>query len=76
MFELDFRRVVRSILADNSEVLSQLYILHSVTIAGRTVYDVPCVVGDNNSQMLLGQSVLKKFRSWSVDNERHMLVLS
>ena len=56
-------------------MLNQLYILHSVTIAGRTVYDVPCVVGDDNTSMLLGQSVLQKFRSWSIDNERQVLLL-
>jgi predicted aspartyl protease len=72
----DFRRVITSVLADNREVPEQLYMLKSVTIAGRTVYDVPCVVGDDNSMMLLGQSVLKKFKSWSIDNERHVLVLS
>jgi predicted aspartyl protease len=72
----DFRGLVTSVLADNSKVINQLYILPSVTIAGRTVYDVPCVVGDDNTSMLLGQSVLQKFRSWSIDNERHVLVLN
>jgi predicted aspartyl protease len=71
----DFRRVITSVLADNREVPEELYMLKSVTIAGHTVYDVPCIVGDNSSMMLLGQSVLKKFKSWSIDNERHVLVL-
>jgi len=72
----DFRRVITSVLADNRKVLAQLYILKAVTIAGRTIYDVPCIVGDDNSMMLLGQSVLKKFKSRSIDNERQVLMLS
>jgi hypothetical protein len=44
-------------------------------LARRCVYDVPCVVGDDNTSMLLGQSVLQKFRSWSVDNKNGRFVV-
>ena len=64
-----------SILADGTKRHDTLYRLRSVTIGGLTVTDVECSVGDNGSALLLGQSFLSKFGSWSVDNGRAVLVL-
>jgi len=32
-------------------------------------------VGSSNSSLLLGQSFLGRFKSWSIDNAKHELVL-
>ena len=64
-----------SILADGTKRHDTLYRLRSVTIGGLTVTDVECSVGDEGSALLLGQSFLSKFGSWSVDNGRGVLVL-
>lgn len=64
-----------SILPDGTKRHDTLYRLRSVTIGGLTVTDVECSVGDEGSALLLGQSFLSKFGSWSVDNGRGVLVL-
>jgi predicted aspartyl protease len=46
-----------------------------VAVAGRTVHDVRCLVGEDNTSLLLGQAFLRRFKSWTVDNARHVLVL-
>jgi hypothetical protein len=46
-----------------------------VTIGDHTVDNVHCSVGNNNTTPLLGQEVLSKFKSWSIDNQRHVLVI-
>jgi clan AA aspartic protease (TIGR02281 family) len=63
-------------LANGVKIAETVYKLHSVTIGGRTVHDVRCSVGPVGTGTLLGQAVLTKFRSWSIDNERHVLVLN
>lgn len=65
-------------LADGSQHETSLYRLNSLTVGGRTVTNVECLVstGDAGQQMpVLGQSFLRKFRSWSIDNARNVLVL-
>ncbi len=64
-----------STLADGSKSRDTLYTLRSITVGGRTVTDVTCSVGDEGSSLLLGQSFLQKFASWSIDNVRGVLVL-
>jgi hypothetical protein len=41
----------------------------------REIRDVLCSVPSEEGGFLLGQSFLTRFRSWSIDNQRHMLVL-
>jgi clan AA aspartic protease (TIGR02281 family) len=65
-----------STLADGSRRGDILYRLRSVTIGGLKVPDVECSIGDERSSLLLGQSFLSKFRSWSIDNSRSVLVLT
>jgi clan AA aspartic protease (TIGR02281 family) len=65
-----------STLADGSRRRDMLYRLRSITIGGLRVPDVECSIGDERSSLLLGQSFLSKFRSWSIDNSRGVLVLT
>ena len=48
----------------------------SVTIGGHTVSNVLCTIGGSNDPLLLGQTVLRKFKSWSVDNQHHVLYVN
>jgi clan AA aspartic protease (TIGR02281 family) len=62
-------------LANGNKERSPKYMLHSITVGNRTVTNVECSIGDDDHSLLLGQSFLNKFRSWSVDNQRGVLVL-
>jgi clan AA aspartic protease (TIGR02281 family) len=62
-------------LADGSAVSSRTFIIRSLKVGDRTVTDVRASMADVNGSLLLGQSFLKRFRSWSQDNAAHELVL-
>jgi clan AA aspartic protease (TIGR02281 family) len=51
--------------------------LRSIQVGTKIVYNVVGSVSREtpNSGMLLGQSFLRKFRSWTVDNTTHKLVI-
>ena len=62
-------------LADGSPVESKTFIVRSLKVGDRTVTDVRASIADVNGPLLLGQSFLSKFKSWSQDNVSHELVL-
>lgn len=64
------------ILADGSRVPSKRILLRELTVGGETVSNVTASIGRARSPALLGQSFLSKFPSWTLDNERHVLVLA
>jgi hypothetical protein len=39
-------------------------------------YGVTASAGPSNSTALLGQSFLSRFKSWTLDNQRHVIVLT
>jgi len=49
--------------------------IRSLTIGGLEVHDVIGSVANSQAPMLLGQSFLRRFRSWSIDNATGELVL-
>jgi predicted aspartyl protease len=51
------------------------YRLHSVTVGGLTATEVTCALGDEENTFLLGRSFFQQFKSWSIDNNRRVLVL-
>jgi len=63
------------VLADGSQVPSPQFRIHSLTVGSWFVENVTGHVGPVKSPPLLGQSFLKRFSSWSIDNARGMLVL-
>jgi len=65
------------VTADGAKHASKIFRLHSVQVGDKIAYDVLADVDPDQkgNMMLLGQSFLRKFRSWSIDNERHELVL-
>jgi clan AA aspartic protease (TIGR02281 family) len=71
----DFIGTEKFQLADGSTVSSRIFILRSLKIGDRTVTDVRASIADVNGLLLLGQSFLNKFKSWSQDNVNHEIVL-
>lgn len=62
-------------LADGSHVKSERLLLKSIEVGGLTITNVPASVGGSGSSLLLGQSFFKRLPGWSIDNDRHVLVL-
>jgi predicted aspartyl protease len=63
------------VLADGSKVPSQQFRIRSLKVGDKTVENVVASIASVNGEILLGQSFLNRFKSWSVDNEQHTLVL-
>ena len=72
----DFIGTRTYVLADGSKVPSKRVLLRELTVGGQTVSNVTASIGRRGSPPLLGQSFLSKFPSWTLDNERHVLVLA
>jgi clan AA aspartic protease (TIGR02281 family) len=63
------------VLADGSTVPSQTFRIKSLKLGEKTIENVTGSIGSPKSELLLGQSFLRRFKSWSIDNQRQMLVL-
>jgi clan AA aspartic protease (TIGR02281 family) len=62
-------------LADGSTVPSQTFHIRSLAVGDRTLENVTGSVAPASASLLLGQSFLGRFRSWSIANQRMVLVL-
>ena len=62
-------------LADGSHVPSETFRIRSLQVGDREIRDVIGSVAKTEGSLLLGQSFLTRFKSWSIDNERGVLVL-
>ncbi len=71
----DFIGTRTYVLADGSKVPSRRVLLRELTVGDQTVSNVTASIGRQGSPPLLGQSFLSKFASWTLDNERNVLVL-
>ena len=63
-------------LADGSTERGRTFRIRSLKVGNIVVTNVLASIGGDDSSALLGQSFLERFRSWSLDNMRHTLVLS
>ena len=63
------------LLADGSRSKSLRFRIKSLKIGGVVIHDVSASVSNNHGLLLLGQSFLQRFKSWSIDNNRHELDL-
>ena len=61
--------------ADGRTTPAKTFRIRSLRIADRTLHDVTASVAPSEGPLLLGQSFLGRFRSWSIDNERKVLVV-
>lgn len=71
----DFTGVQTYVLADGTRVPSKTLLIHSLEVGGVTVKNVTASVSNIDGSLLLGQSFLKKFRKWSIDNSAKTLSL-
>jgi len=62
-------------LADGSAVASETFRIHVLKVGDREVRDVMGSITGDADSLLLGQSFLQRFRSWSIDNQRQVLLL-
>ena len=62
-------------LADGSTVPSQTFRIRSLKVGDITLEDVIGSVAPIKGSLLLSQSFLSRFRSWSINNSRRMLIL-
>jgi clan AA aspartic protease (TIGR02281 family) len=62
-------------LADGSTAPSPIFRIRSLRVGNREVQNVTASIGPVRSGLLLGQSFLRHFTSWSIDNGRGVLVL-
>src|SRR5581483_5586439 len=62
-------------LADGSILPSPTFRIRSLTVGGIVLQDVTGSMAPVGGRALLGQSFLGRFRSWSIDNGRQVLVL-
>ncbi|MGH7099570.1 MAG: retroviral-like aspartic protease family protein [Stellaceae bacterium] len=62
-------------LADGSTIKSARFMLRDLQVGGQDIHNVTASIGPVKSSPLLGQSFLSRFTSWTLDNERHALVL-
>jgi predicted aspartyl protease len=63
-------------LADGSTVPSTTFRIRSLTMNNVVVENVTGSIANVKGDLLLGQSFLSRFKSWSIDNGRQALVLS
>ena len=63
------------ILADGSETRCDKVRIRKLKVGGHVIQNVDGVVVDVQGELLLGQSFLRRFKSWSIDNNRQALIL-
>lgn len=76
ILESDFKGIQTYQLADGRKVQSRTFILRSVQVGNHTVQNVLASVTDVDGKLLLGQTFLKRIKSWSIDNSTKELVLN
>jgi clan AA aspartic protease (TIGR02281 family) len=63
-------------LADGSKQISQRFRIRSLRIGGLELRAVIASVAPSAGTLLLGQSFLSRLKSWSIDNDRQLLVFN
>ena len=71
----DFIGTQTYVLADGSELPSNTFIIRSLKVGNTRVENVTGSVSPAKGDLLLGQSFLQRFKSWSMNNATHDLVL-
>jgi aspartyl protease family protein len=62
-------------LADGSEMVAPRFRIRSLQVGNRVLENVVATAAPDAAQILLGQSVLKHFKTVTMDNERQTLLL-
>jgi uncharacterized protein len=62
-------------MADGTTVPSTIFRIRSLKVGNKVLENVTGSITSVNGQLLLGQSFLARFRSWSINNQRGVLIL-
>ena len=62
-------------LADGTQVPSPVFRIRTLKVGTLVLHDVTASVADPKGALLLGQSFLSRLSTWSIDNQRHALLL-
>jgi clan AA aspartic protease (TIGR02281 family) len=62
-------------MADGSTVPSERFLIRSLKVGDTTLTNVTAAIAPVKAGLLLGQSFLGRFKSWSIDNQRRVLML-
>ena len=71
----DFLGLETYTLADGTRVPSTKFRIKNLKVGNRYLEDVTASIASSKAVILLGQSFLGRFKSWSIDNEKHTLNL-
>ena len=63
-------------MADGTMVPSKIYRMATIRIGGVVMENVTVRISAANSSLLLGQSFLRRLKSWSMDNDRQVLIMN
>jgi uncharacterized protein len=63
-------------MADGSTVPSMRFVIRSLKVGDKTLENVTGSIAPVAGSLLLGQSFLSRFKSWSVDNQGRTLILN
>jgi clan AA aspartic protease (TIGR02281 family) len=63
------------VLADGTTRKAPTFIIKSLKVGDRLIENVRGSVTSSQGSLLLGQSFLERFKSWSVDSTKHVLLL-
>jgi clan AA aspartic protease (TIGR02281 family) len=73
--DADFTGTQRVKIANGAIVKARTFTLRSLSVNNRVVTNLHASVAPAGATPLLGQTFLQRFASWSIDNERQVLVL-
>jgi clan AA aspartic protease (TIGR02281 family) len=73
--DADFTGIGLYQLADGSTMPSRIFTIKSLKVGDKVIENVTGSVSSAGSPLLLGQSFLRRFKSWSIDNSKHALML-
>jgi clan AA aspartic protease (TIGR02281 family) len=71
----DNRGIGSAELANGAHVTAQRVNIRSIQVGGYEVKNVPAFVTNAQGSLLLGQSFLRRFKSWTVENHGRSLRL-
>ena len=71
----DFLEKKTYVLADGSQIPSQTFRIRSLKVGPVVIENVTASVTNARADLLLGQSFLSRLNSWSLDNQRHALII-
>lgn len=73
--QADMRGSRRYLNADGESHVSKTFVIRSLKLGNVEVSSVEANVSPPNAPLLLGQSFLKRFKNWSIDNTTQELIL-